>query len=162
PDLRQSTPASPAGPGGDRRVPRIRADRAVGRRRPQEGGPAGPSSAGSTPAPRPARTELRASEPLARPDPVVRAVPCPPPARPRLGSGTTPRRARGRAEGAMRVLRRSAVGPMGELLLALPQWRAGFDGRSLIELDYGELCAFMTWDELDDDHSTADLREALD
>jgi hypothetical protein len=39
---------------------------------------------------------------------------------------------------------------------------AVFDARSVIELDYGELCDFMTWDELDDDHSAADLREALD
>jgi hypothetical protein len=80
----------------------------------------------------------------------------------RLRYRTTTRRAMRRAEDAIPVLRRSDLGPIGELLLDLHQWMAGFDGRSLLELDYGELCDFMTWDELDDDHSAADLREALD
>jgi hypothetical protein len=80
----------------------------------------------------------------------------------RLRYRTTTRRAMRRAEDAIPVLRRSDLGPIGELLLDLHQWMAAFDGRSLIELDYGELCDFMTWDELDDDHSAADLREALD
>src|SRR5213592_3985972 len=72
------------------------------------------------------------------------------------------RRAMRRAEDAIPVLRRSDLGPIGELLLDLHQWMAVFDARSVIELDYGELCDFMTWDELDDDHSAADLGEALD
>jgi hypothetical protein len=80
----------------------------------------------------------------------------------RLRYRTTTRRAMRRAEDAIPALRRSDLGPIGELLLDLHQWMAGFDGRSLIELDYGGLCDFMTWDELDDDHSAADLREALD
>ena len=80
----------------------------------------------------------------------------------RLRYRTTTRRAMRRAEDAIRVLRGSDLGPIGELLLDLHQWMTAFDGRSLIELDYGELCDFMTWDELDDDHSVADLREALD
>jgi hypothetical protein len=80
----------------------------------------------------------------------------------RLRYRTTTRRAMRRAEDAIPMLRRSDLGPIGELLLDLHQWMAVFDGRSLIELDYGELCDFMTWDELDDDHSAADLREALD
>jgi hypothetical protein len=80
----------------------------------------------------------------------------------RLRYRTTTRRAMRRAEDAIPALRRSDLGPIGELLLDLHQWMAGFDGRSLIELDYGELCDFMTWDELDDDHSAADLREALE
>jgi hypothetical protein len=80
----------------------------------------------------------------------------------RLRYRTTTRRAMRRAEDAIPVLRRSDLGPIGELVLDLHQWMAGFDGRSLIELDYGELCDFLTWDELDDDHSAADLREALD
>ena len=80
----------------------------------------------------------------------------------RLRYRTTTRRAMRRAEDVIPVLRRSDLGPIGELLLDLHQWMAGFDGRSLLELDYGELCDFMTWDELDDDHSVADLHEALD
>jgi hypothetical protein len=51
---------------------------------------------------------------------------------------------------------------MGELLVDLHQWMAAFDPRSLVELDYGELCDFLTWDELDDDHSAADVQAALD
>jgi hypothetical protein len=80
----------------------------------------------------------------------------------RLRYRTTTRRAMRRAEDAIPALRRSDLGPIGELLLDLHQWMAVFDPRSLIELDYGELCDFMTWDELDDDHSAADLREAFD
>ena len=80
----------------------------------------------------------------------------------RLRYRASARRAMRRAEDAIPVLRRSDLGPIGELLLDLHQWLAVFDARSVIELDYGELCDFMTWDELDDDHSAADLREALD
>jgi hypothetical protein len=79
-----------------------------------------------------------------------------------MGYRASTRRAMRRAEDAIPVLRRSDLGPIGELLLDLHQWMAVFDARSVIELDYGELCDFMTWDELDDDHSAADLREALD
>ena len=34
---------------------------------------------------------------------------------------------------------------------------AVFDPRSLVELDYGGLCDFLTWDELDDDRSVREL-----
>ena len=80
----------------------------------------------------------------------------------RLRYRTSTRRAMRRAENAIHVLRGSDLGPIGELLLDLHQWMAAFEPRSLVELDYGELCDFLTWDELDDDHSAADLREALD
>ena len=39
------------------------------------------------------------------------------------------------------MLRRSDLGPIGDLLMDLHQWIALFDPRSLVELDYGELCA---------------------
>jgi hypothetical protein len=80
----------------------------------------------------------------------------------RLRYVTSTRRAMRRAEWAIPVLRRSDLGPMGELLVDLHQWIASFDPRSLMELDYGELCDFLTWDELDDDHSAADVQAALD
>src|SRR4249919_901528 len=80
----------------------------------------------------------------------------------RLRYRTSTRRAMRRAENAVHVLRGSDLGPIGELLLDLHQWMAAFEPRSLVELDYGELCDFLTWDELDDDHSAADLREALE
>ncbi|HTG47674.1 MAG TPA: hypothetical protein VK646_08460 [Actinomycetota bacterium] len=80
----------------------------------------------------------------------------------RLRYVTTVRRAMRRAENAVHVLRGSDLGPIGELLLDLHQWLSSFEPRSLVELDYGGLCDFLTWDELDDDHSAADLREALE
>jgi hypothetical protein len=82
--------------------------------------------------------------------------------RTRLRYRTTTRRAMRRAEWAIPVLRRSDLGPIGELLVDLYQWIGAFDARSLLELDYGELCDFLTWDELDDDHSARDVQESLD
>jgi hypothetical protein len=75
---------------------------------------------------------------------------------------TTVRRAMRRTENAIPVLRRSELGPIGELLVELHQWMAVFDRRSILELDYGELSHLMTWDELDDDHSAADVSHALE
>jgi hypothetical protein len=80
----------------------------------------------------------------------------------RLAYRTTTRRAMRRAEWAIPVLRRSDLGPIGELLVELYRWMAAFDPQSLLELDYGGLCDFMTWDELDDDHSARDVQEALE
>jgi hypothetical protein len=80
----------------------------------------------------------------------------------RLRYTTTIRRAMRRAEQAIPVLRRSELGPISELILDLHQWLATFDPGSLVELDYGSLCDVLSWDELDDDRSARDLREALE
>ena len=80
----------------------------------------------------------------------------------RLRYRTTTRRAMRRAETAIPMLRRSELGPISELLVDLHQWMAVFDQRSLLELDYGGLCDYLTWDELDDDHSASDVHAALD
>jgi len=82
--------------------------------------------------------------------------------RTRLRYRTTTRKAMRRAEHAIPVLRRSDLGPISELLVDLHQWMAVFDPHSIVELDYAELCDFLTWDELDDDHSARDIAEALD
>jgi hypothetical protein len=82
--------------------------------------------------------------------------------RTRLRYRTTTRKAMRRAEMAIPVLRRSDLGPISELLVDLHQWMAVFDPRSVLELDYADLCDFLTWDELDDDHSARDIAEALD
>lgn len=82
--------------------------------------------------------------------------------RTRLRYRTTTRRAIRRAERAVPVLRRTDLGPISELIVDLHQWLVGFDHASLLELDYASLCNFMTWDELDDDHSSRELHEALD
>jgi hypothetical protein len=80
----------------------------------------------------------------------------------RLRYRTTVRKAMRRAEQAVPILRKSELGPIGELILDLHQWMAVFDPSSLVELDYGSLCDFLTWDELDDDHSARDVNDALD
>jgi hypothetical protein len=79
----------------------------------------------------------------------------------RLAYRTSTRRAIRRAEFAVVPLRRSELGPISDLIVDLHQWMSAFDPASLVELDYGELCSFMTWDEMDDDHSARDVGEAL-
>ncbi len=79
----------------------------------------------------------------------------------RLTYRTTTRRAIRRAEYAVVPLRRSELGPISDLIVDLHQWMSAFDPASLLELDYGELCSFMTWDEMDDDHSARDVADAL-
>jgi hypothetical protein len=74
---------------------------------------------------------------------------------------TTLRRAMRRAEKAVPALRRSDLGPVAEMIVELYRWLAAFHPHSLVELDYGRLCGFLTWDELDDDHSARDVQDAL-
>ncbi len=80
----------------------------------------------------------------------------------RLRYRTTARKALRRAGQTIPLLRRSDLGPIGDLLMDLHEWVAVFDVRSLVELDYGGLCDFLTWDELDDDRSVRDLGLALE
>ena len=79
----------------------------------------------------------------------------------RLSYLTTTRKALRRAEDAVPVLRQSELGPIGELVVEMHQWLALFDPGSILELDYGGLCAMLTWDEMDDDHSARDIHDAL-
>jgi hypothetical protein len=83
-------------------------------------------------------------------------------ARLRLRYHTTTRRAMRRAELAAGPLRRSDLGPISDLIDDLRGWMASFDPSSLLELDYADLCDFMTWDELDDDHSAREVHDALE
>jgi hypothetical protein len=64
-------------------------------------------------------------------------------------------------ERAIPPLRRTDLRSVGDLVAELDEWLSSFDGRSLLELDYGELCDLMTWDEMDDDHSARDIQEAM-
>jgi hypothetical protein len=80
----------------------------------------------------------------------------------RLRYRTSARKALRRAGQTIPLLRRSDLGPIGDLLMDLHEWIALFDVRSLVELDYGGLCDFLTWDELDDDRSVRDLGLALE
>ena len=80
----------------------------------------------------------------------------------RLRYRTPARRAMRRVENAIPVLRRSDLGQLGELLVDLHQWIAAFDARSIVELDYGDLCDLMSWDEMDDDRSAEQIQRSLD
>ncbi len=74
---------------------------------------------------------------------------------------TTARKAMRRAERAVPALRGSDLGSVADVVVELHQWLSAFDPRSLVELDYDGLCAFMSWDELDDDRSVRDVQEAI-
>ena len=117
----------------------------------------------------PGSRALLSPESVARPDPLVRAVPRRGTATrdrsrwpPALSYRTTARRAIRRAEYAVMPLRRSELGPISDLIVDLHQWMSAFDPSSILELDYADLCALMSWGELDDDHSAREIGEALD
>lgn len=74
---------------------------------------------------------------------------------------TTVRKAMRRAERTIPALRRTELAQLADLVGELHQWLSNFDARSHLELDYGGLCALLTWDELDDDHSARDIQDAL-
>ena len=80
----------------------------------------------------------------------------------RMRYRTPTRRAMRRAEQAVPALRRSELGPISDLIVDLHQWMAGFDRSSILELDYGNLCDLLTWDELDNDRSAREIHDALD
>lgn len=82
--------------------------------------------------------------------------------RPSLRYVSTVSKARRRLDQAYAVVQRSELEPLLDLLRDLQGWLSVFDKHSLLELDYGSLCRFMTWDELDDDHSARDIHEAID
>jgi hypothetical protein len=79
----------------------------------------------------------------------------------RLSYVTTVRKAMRRAERSIPALRKSDLGPVADLIVELCEWLSAFDPRSIVVLDYHGLCRFMTWDEMDDDHSARDIQEAL-
>ena len=62
----------------------------------------------------------------------------------RLRYRTTTRRAIRRAEQAIAPLRRSDLGPIGDLILDLHQWMAHFDPASVLELDYADALRLPT------------------
>jgi hypothetical protein len=72
------------------------------------------------------------------------------------------RTAADRANRAASLLRRAGMHPISRLVRDLHDWLSGFDDRSAVELDYGEVAGMFTWDELDDDHSVASVRAAVD
>jgi hypothetical protein len=70
--------------------------------------------------------------------------------------------ARRRADRALEILRRSDLDSLADLVRDLAAWLAVFDPRSALELDYADLSGLFGWNELDDDHSAREIRDALD
>ncbi|HEX9123678.1 MAG TPA: hypothetical protein VF984_10020 [Actinomycetota bacterium] len=79
----------------------------------------------------------------------------------RLKYVTTARRAIRRAEKTIPVLRRTDLSSVADVIVELHEWLSSFDPRSIVELDYGRLSDFLTWDDLDNDHSARDLQDAV-
>ena len=79
----------------------------------------------------------------------------------RLTYWTTLERARRRAQRAMGIVQRADLGPVVDMIRDLDEWLSSFDPASRVELDYGEAAASWGWNELDDDHSAAEVQEAL-
>ena len=71
-------------------------------------------------------------------------------------------KAKKRSERALQTIRRSELAPIAQLVTELGEWLAHFDSRSVVELDYASLSSLFSWDELDDDHSAREIREAIE
>jgi hypothetical protein len=79
----------------------------------------------------------------------------------RLYYWTSARAAGERLDRAIQVLRRSDLEPLVPTVRELQRWLAVHHPRSMVELDYASLSGFASWDELDDDHSAAEIQQAL-
>lgn len=69
--------------------------------------------------------------------------------------------ARKRAARAAAVLKGGELEEVGDIVRDLDEWLGRFDRRSAVELDYGELCDHLSWNELEDDRSAEEIHEAL-
>jgi hypothetical protein len=79
----------------------------------------------------------------------------------RLYYWTSARAAGERIDRAIHALRRSDLEPLVPTMRELGRWLAVHHPRSMVELDYASLSALYSWDELDDDHSAEEVRQAL-
>jgi hypothetical protein len=70
--------------------------------------------------------------------------------------------ARRRVGRAIRVLQRGDLAPVAEIAREMDAWLSSFDVRSAVELDYADVAASLSWNELDEDHSARDVQAALD
>ncbi|GAA1015055.1 MULTISPECIES: hypothetical protein [Streptomyces] len=71
--------------------------------------------------------------------------------------------ARRRVARALRALREAVdEGPLIDGLVDVGRWLEEFHPRSLVELDYGGLVHALPADELEDDHSAADVAEGIE
>jgi len=69
--------------------------------------------------------------------------------------------ARGRLASALRLLRKSDLGPLIPPARELLEWLSAFGTDAHVEVDYASVSDLFSWDELDNDHSGRDLQEAV-
>jgi hypothetical protein len=48
------------------------------------------------------------------------------------------------------------------MIKELAQWLTAFNSHSMVELDYASVSSMFSWDELDNDHSGREIREAIE
>lgn len=82
--------------------------------------------------------------------------------RPRLSYLTKVRRAVGRIERVVPILRASEFAPSAQPLLELHRWISSFPPTSLVELDLAGLCDLVPWEQLAEDHGARDMADAVD
>ena len=81
---------------------------------------------------------------------------------PRVRYETPVTRATARVASALDVLRSGIVHPgISGMVFELGEWLRAFDPRAVIELDYASVSRLFSGDELADDHSAADIAEAI-
>jgi hypothetical protein len=80
----------------------------------------------------------------------------------RLHYWTTLETARTRARRAMRVLQSGELGSVAGLVQELDEWLSCFEGGAAVELDYGGVADLFGWNDLEEDHSAAEIQGALD
>jgi hypothetical protein len=80
----------------------------------------------------------------------------------RLTYWTSLPEARRRARRAVRALDGGGLDAVAEVVRDLDEWLSCFDRRCALELDYADVSESFGWNELDEDHSAREVREALD
>ena len=75
---------------------------------------------------------------------------------------TSLEQARRRAQRAAGVLERGDLRPVAAMVHEIDDWLSSFRADAAVELDYGDVAAGSTWNDLEEDHSARELQEALD
>jgi hypothetical protein len=70
--------------------------------------------------------------------------------------------ARQRARRATRALDGGGLDAVAEVIRDMEDWLGGFGREAAIELDYGDVAAGASWNDLEGDHSAGEIQEAVD
>jgi hypothetical protein len=79
----------------------------------------------------------------------------------RLTYWTTAPSARLRARKAAGALDRGGLEAVAEVIRNMDQWLGSFDEGAAVELDYGDVAAGESWNDLDEDHSAGEIQAAV-